>query len=1114
MWWLPLALLWASPAERQLEKTTWTTAEGLPQSSVTAIDQATDGTLLVGTYGGLVQFDGRTFRVADAKGSAGWSGLRVTALATEGRQFFVVGTQDGRVVRSSDTGFETVQTPAALRGQPIWSLSVDGDRVLAVGGGGVASYDGIDWTLLDVPSGQTVGDIDDDTLWLGGAQGLHRVRGDEVTEVGTEIGTVWALCRSDDGLIAGGDTGVVRVEANTVTRLDDEPASELLCANDGSVWAANGTIVRLVGGTTRVDLGDHVGSLFEDREKNLWAGTDGQGLTRLTPEEWRVAEVPGGVLAMVEEAPNRLLVAAYCGEGGLYRHTIGGRFERVLDHCVRAIETDAQGTLLGVDDGVYRWENDELELIVDVGHWVLALLARDDGLWIATEGAGVQHWHDGRLEAVDVGDRRVLSIAEGSDGALWFGTHEGVTRLQGGTTTRWTQDDGVPPGPIRDLLVEDDLVLMASYGGGLGVLRDDEFWRLTAADGLAGNTLSAVLDDGRGALWLNGNRGLNRIDRTALEQWIDGAPEPPRVRRWHSPEGNGGGQPASALLSSGTLAFPTIEGVLFLSPSDIVRNLVQPTVVLRSADVDGLRLDPSRRITVPPGPGRVHIEFTAATLRHPELATLEYRIRHDDDPPGPWRVVHDGEVMWGGVRPGSHVIALRAMNEDGAPSEVMELAFELQPQLHQRLSFWLGVAGFLLAGGVAAHWWRTRAIAEKNRELEREVRQRIEAEEERERISKRLSVAERMEAVGRLAGGVAHDFNNLLTAVAGATSVLRDGVDEDSRASRQSLDNLERCVERGAGLTRRLLAFARQQPMERRTIDAGRQLTALRPLLATTIRDDIELSVELQSPRVGIDVDPSLFDLSIVNLVLNSTDAMPSGGCITVRLERLDRDALTHRFPTSAAEAEHDWVVVSVQDDGRGMSRETLAKARDPFFTTRAHGNGLGLPSVDGFVAQSGGEMHIVSTLGEGTTVSLVLPHVDPPAPHSKQATGPHLTTAGAGRVLLCDDDDLVRESLVRVLQRSGYTTHAFSNPEVLLEQFEPGRFDILVTDVLMPGLSGDELARHLRAQQPDLPVVFISGYTDDVRPDALPGRLLSKPFRSREVVELIAEVLETPAEA
>lgn len=1108
MWWLPLALLWATPAHRQLERTAWTTADGLPQSSVTSIAQTPDGTLVVGTYGGLVDFDGRTFEPTGPAYGALWSGLRVTAVAVDPSGAMFVGTQDGRLLRRANGSTDDLPIPKALEGHAVWSVALSDEQIVAVGGGGAAHFDGQSWDVLDVPGEVYVGSIDAESVWIGGSEGLFRSRGGHLERQDAPAGSVEALCRGEAGLIVGGSGGVVRFGDEGVVRLDAAPADALLCGHDGAIWAANGSEVRALDGAARVDVEHPVVALFEDREKNIWVGTEDAGLVRLTPEEWSVAALEGGVLSMVEEAPGQLLVAGYCGKGGLFRHEVGGGFEPLLDDCVRAIAVDDGDIILGVEHEVHRWVADALEPIVDVGRSVLTVLPRADGLWIGTDGAGVKRWTGGVLEAVDVGDDRVLAIAEDSQGALWFGTHTGLARLHAGELQRWTQADGVPPGPIRDLLVGDDVVFMASYGGGLGAKVGPTFHRLTAADGLAGNTLSSIIDDGRGALWINGNRGLNRIERASLQSWLTGSLEAPRIRRWHTPEGNGGGHPAGVLLRSGTLALPTIEGVLTISPKDVIRNDVQPTVVLRAGDVDGLPLEPGQRLVVPAGPGRVHVEFTAATLRHPELATLEYRVVLDDDDPGPWRVAQDGQLTLGGVRPGSHAIDLRASNEDGVPSDVMRLAFDMQPQFYERVSFWLGIAALVAAAGAGAHAWRIRAVAEKNRELQREVRQRIAAEEERERIAQRLSVAERMEAVGRLAGGVAHDFNNLLTAVAGASAVLRDETQDPTRT--QPLDSLDRCVERGASLTRRLLAFARQQPIAPSRIDASAQLAALLPLLKTTVRDDIEIDIEIE-PRAkgaGLEVDTALFELAVVNLVLNAVDAMPSGGRITLRVDRVERAWLQRRFPSTALRGTAGWVVVSVEDDGIGMSSSTLAKAREPFFTTRAHGNGLGLSSVDGFVEQSGGEMHIVSELAEGTTVSLVLPEVTgPPAPQA--AREPEADRVGTGRVLLCDDDDLVRQSLVRVLERAGYETSDFADPVELLERAEPEDFDILVTDVLMPGLSGDALAQRMRERAPDLPVIFISGYTDDVRPEALEGRLLLKPFRSHDVVTAVAEVLE-----
>ena len=913
-------------------------------------------------------------------------------------------------------------------------------------------------------------------------------------------------------MFAGGDEGVVRIGpkgttgATGTTFIDPRPAADLTCARDGTVWAIAGRELRALGSDRRVVFDHPVSAVFEDRERNLWVGTDGGGLTRVTPEDWALTEIPGGALATIQLDDDSLLVAGYCGAGGIYRLRLDAPPERVAEVCARALASDDTGVLVGADTELLRWsEETGLKPVVDVGARILAITPTSDELWIGTDTAGALRWKEGQLEPVDVGDPRVLTIVEGSAGELWFGTHWGLSNLADGVLTRWTREDGVPPGPIRGLHIDDERILMASYGGGIGVFDRRRFRRLTATDGLLDDAVSAVLDDGRGALWVNGNRGLARIMRDDLEAWLAGRTESPRMRRWNSPEGNGGGQPAGTLLRDGSLAVPTTGGVVFIDPANVFRNQVRPHVVLIQADVDGVVLDPSRTVDVPPGPGRVHVGFTAATLRHPELAVLEYRLIPDGSREEPsWLLAPEGAIVWGGLPPGAHVVELRATNEDGVESEVLRLPFELQPQLHQRWSFWLGLASLFVAMGAWAHLWRTRAIAAKNRELEREVHQRIEAEAENRKIARRLSVAERLEAVGRLAGGIAHDFNNLLTAVAGTSSVLRS---DGNPADTPLLDNLDRCVARGSSLTRRLLGFARQQPMAPTRVDVGGQLEALRPILQTSIRDDIALEIDVGDCRLGLEIDPTLLELAIVNLVLNAADAMPMGGHLSVVVARLEEAERAKRFPGLLEDAAGPWVSISVADDGDGMSAETIAKAREPFFTTRPHGNGLGLSSVDGFVAQSGGAMHIESSPDEGTTVWLLLPLVDPPVVEPELvADAP--SARGSARVLLCDDDDLVRESLVRVLQRAGYATVAFAEPEVLLKDLGELDFDVLVTDVLMPGMSGDLLAERIRQTHPDLPVVFITGYTDDVRTENLPGRLLHKPFRSKAVIETVEQAL------
>ncbi|MBV1859695.1 MAG: response regulator [Nannocystaceae bacterium] len=1109
---LALGALLATAPSIGVHRQTWDTADGLPQSSVTAVVQDPQGFLVLGTFAGLAQFDGRSFTPVDPTTDAGFSGLRVTALAIDSQGDSWVGTQDGRLLHAHGGALSEHSIPAPFSDHSIWSISSEGNDTWLASPRGVGRWNGETWTVLERPRGVNTVLVHEGTAWLGKPSGLERIREGRAEPVVTDVGGVLSLCANDAGIVVGGETGVAWVSAEGVVPLDTQGASQVVCARDGSVWAGWKHALRRVGFEDEFTFPHSVRTVFEDRERNLWVGTDGGGLTRVIRADWTVSETPGGALPILQLPDDSLLVGAFCGTGGLFHLTTDGELSVVSERCVRALALDEQGVLVGMDSHIQRWSHEEgLQDFLEVGHPVLVLEPAAQDLWVGTDTGGAFRVHEGMLEPVHVGDVRVLSILATQE-ATWFGTHRGLTRLDDSGQTRWTSEDGVPPGPIRGLLEDSDGTLfIASYGGGLGILRDGEFRRLTVANGLGDNAISSVLDDGRGALWINGNRGLTRLRRHDLEAWLAGAQTNPRMRRWDTPEGNGGGQPAGAVLRDGTLAFPTAKGVLHMSPQEVFRNPIQPRVVVESGDVDGVLLVPGETVRVPPGPGRVFVDFTAATLRHPELATLEVRLTDvQASEPSPWEMSADGMARWGRLRPGTYEIELRATNEDDVRSEPISLLFELEPYWHQRVEFWVGFGLLALAGGVAGHGIRIRGIAERNRELQREVAQRISAEEEQRRIARRLAAAERMEAVGRLAGGIAHDFNNLLTAVAGTSTVLR-GIHEEREIEAQGaplLDSLDRCVKRGGTLTRSLLSFARKQPIDPSLTNVDALVHKLTPMLETSLRGDITLRFTPAPSPTGAVVDPAMLELAIINLTLNAQDALASGGEVNVGVERIDSQELERRFPGLVAQARGDWTLITVRDDGEGMSPEQLIRAREPFFTTRDGGNGLGLPSVEGFAAQSGGALHLRSGVGQGTTVSIVLQHFDAPdvvAPIEEEP----VRTTGVGRVLLCDDDELVRASLVRVLERAGYETSAFGDPCELLERVGPhSEFDILVTDVLMPGMTGDELARRVEALRPGVPVVFMSGYTDDIRADTLGGRLLHKPFGSAEVVRVVEETL------
>lgn len=392
----------------------------------------------------------------------------------------------------------------------------------------------------------------------------------------------------------------------------------------------------------------------------------------------------------------------------------------------------------------------------------------------------------------------------------------------------------------------------------------------------------------------------------------------------------------------------------------------------------------------------------------------------------------------------------------------------------------------------------------------------IEQMGERERAETALRQAQRIEAVGQLTGGVAHDFNNLLTVLIGNIELVAKTADLDP-ASVERLAAMRSAAERGALLTGHLLAFARRQPLSPRAVDLNAAITGMEGLLHSALGPRTQIETRLAPDPWPAMVDPTQFELVILNLVINARDAMPEGGTVTIETGK------AHRGPPSDAEqpAEGDYVLVTVRDTGVGMTPEVQARAFEPFFTTKGPGagSGLGLSQVFGTARQSGGDVEIASAAGEGTVVSLYLPRAPAPA-HisaigSKDAEEPR---AAETVVLVVDDDPAVRAITAEVLQDLGYSARqADSGAAALAALADDPAIGLLLTDIVMPPMSGLELARRVKELYPQLPVVFISGYA---APAGLSGggagyRLVRKPFSPADLHRHIeAALAEAPARA
>ncbi len=384
---------------------------------------------------------------------------------------------------------------------------------------------------------------------------------------------------------------------------------------------------------------------------------------------------------------------------------------------------------------------------------------------------------------------------------------------------------------------------------------------------------------------------------------------------------------------------------------------------------------------------------------------------------------------------------------------------------------------------------------------------------ERVRLEDQYRQAQKMEAIGQLAGGIAHDFNNLLTAIDGYCMLMAESMDADS-PHQAHLAEVRRAADRATGLTRQLLAFSRRQILETRVLDLRESLKSLVPMLKRLIGENVEVIVRESHHPGRIKADPGQIEQVILNLAINARDAMPTGGRLTLHLSS---DVLRVADARSgAAIVPGRYALLEVSDSGHGMDAAVQARIFEPFFTTKqkGKGTGLGLSTVYGIVKQSGGYIWVDSEPGRGTSFKIFLPHVDEAVerPTARPAAG---SLDGTETILVVEDEESVRQLVRKVLERYGYTVLAAGTPSAAIELLErtPDDIRLLVTDVILPQMSGRDLADRILASHPKLRVLFMSGYTDDaivhhgVLNEGTP--FIQKPFTPPALARKVRELLD-----
>jgi len=381
-------------------------------------------------------------------------------------------------------------------------------------------------------------------------------------------------------------------------------------------------------------------------------------------------------------------------------------------------------------------------------------------------------------------------------------------------------------------------------------------------------------------------------------------------------------------------------------------------------------------------------------------------------------------------------------------------------------------------------------------------------------LEAQLLQAQKMEAIGALAGGVAHDFNNLLTTIIGCSDLMMMSIGKDHEL-REDLEDIKKAGYQAASLTRQLLAFSRRQILEPKVIDLNDVIPDMDRMLRRLIGEDIDLETVLAPDLGRVEADPGQIEQIIMNLAVNARDAMPRGGRLTMETANVELDEVYAR--SHAGVTPGPYVMMAISDSGTGMDEETLSKVFDPFFTTKeiGKGTGLGLSTIYGIVKQSNGNIWVYSEPGKGTTFKIYLPRVEKEIEETEAVEAAAESLTGSEAILVVEDNEMVRDLVQTIFQRHGYSVLTAQDGEeaIKVSKEHDGPIHLMVTDVVMPNMSGKELAERLNALRPDMKVLYMSGYTDNaiVHHGVLAQEMLfiQKPFTPESLARKVREVID-----
>ncbi len=971
----------------------WTVEDGLPQNSILAITQSRDGYLWLGTWEGLVRFDGVRFTVFNRSNTKEIKNNYIYALCEDRQGDLWIGTWAG-LNRFKDGKFTTYTTEDGLSSGAIKSIYEDsrGNLWIGTAGGGLNRFSDGKFTNFTSKQGlasDVVEAIYEDrkkNLWVGTWGGLSRFKDGKLTTYTAKVGlpnhAVLSICEDREGYLwVGTSGGLYRLKDGKFTRyttkegLSHEQVRSIYEDREGNLWIGTegGGLSRFHDGkfthfTARDGLShDVVWPIYEDREGSLWVGTWG-GLNRFKDGIITVFTTKEGlshnwIRAVYEDQEGSLWIGTLGAGLNLFKHgkfTHYARKEGLVGNTVGAINGDSRGNIWIATEEIglncFR-QGKFIHYTSKEGLHPARVTSicedREGTLWLGTSDGWLIHFKDGKFRRFTTEEGPfeglVTSIYEDRQGNMWIGTGRGMILFKDGKFTDCTAKKGFPHSDVNSIYEDREGTLwFGTRGDGLTRYKKGEFITYSTKDGLFDNVVTAILEDGTGDLWMGSFRGIFRVSKKELEDFAQGKITSVTSVPYGKADGLKSGEcnstpPPGWKSRDGKLWFPTIKGVVVIDPDNAKKNVLPPPVVIEQVIFDNKQL--GHKAEFPPGRRELEFHYTALSFLDPKKVRFRYRLEGYDEnwiDAGTRRVAYYTHLA-----PGQYRFRVIACNNDGLWNETgVALDFYLQPHFYE--TGWFYAICFVLGGlalilvGIGLYHLRNR---------------RLRTWEE----------AERMAAYGQMMAGVAHDVRKPLMALRIAAHVVGETINGQGHVQSR-LNAIQRITTRLASLMDDLLYFAEPKPLQLTQTDIEKLLKEA----VETYRDEYddafpEIVQKSAKDLPLVAVDRSWMVRVMVNLIENA--AKHAQGMTTVTLSA---ESITDGSPTSEKPSH---VCIRVANDGAGMAPENLPKIFQPFFST-GQGTGLGLAVVQEIVKRHCGTITVESKPESGTVFNIRLPTV------------------------------------------------------------------------------------------------------------------------------------------